>query len=360
MASLEGGLGAVATSSGQAAELLVMIAPGRRRRPHRRVLPALRRHPDAARRDAAAARHRDDVRGRRRCRGLRRRRRRRRTRAVYAEVIGNPSGAIADLDGLAAVAHDHGVPFVVDATLATPFLCRPMELGADIVVHSTTKFLGGHGTSIGGVVVESGRFDWANGRLPADDRAGGVLRRAVVVGQLRRVRLPHAAAGRAAARRGRHDDPVQRVPVPAGPGDPAAAHGRPRGERRASSPRSSRSTRPWPGWPTPGLASSPWHELAQRYLPLGTGSGVLLRRGRRARRRRALHRAACSWPATSPTSATPRRSSSTRPARPTPSSTTTRSSGPASRPSSSASRSASRTPTTSAATSTRRCAAAIA
>ena len=85
---------------------------------------------------------------------------------MYAEVIGNPSGAIADLAGLADVAHGHGVPFVVDATLATPYLCRPMEHGADIVVHSATKFIGGHGTSIGGVVVESGRFDWANGRFP--------------------------------------------------------------------------------------------------------------------------------------------------------------------------------------------------
>ena len=120
------------------------------------------------------------------------------TKAIYTEVIGNPSCAIADLAGLAEVAHDHDIPLVVDATLATPSLCRPIEHGADIVVHSATKFLGGHGTSIGGVVVESGRFDWGDGQLPAHDRAGGVVRRAVLVGELRRVRLPHAAAGRAA------------------------------------------------------------------------------------------------------------------------------------------------------------------
>ena len=81
-----------------------------------------------------------------------------RTRLVYAEVIANPSGEIADLTGLAAVAHDAGVPLVVDATVATPVLCRPIEHGADIVVHSATKFIGGHGTTLGGVVVDSGRI----------------------------------------------------------------------------------------------------------------------------------------------------------------------------------------------------------
>lgn len=90
-----------------------------------------------------------------------------RTRLVYAEVIANPSGEIADLAGLAEVAHAAGLPFVVDATVATPALCRPIEYGADIVVHSATKFLGGHGTTLGGVVVDSGRFDWGNGKFPA-------------------------------------------------------------------------------------------------------------------------------------------------------------------------------------------------
>jgi O-acetylhomoserine (thiol)-lyase len=89
-----------------------------------------------------------------------------RTKLVYAEVIANPSGEIADIAGLAAVAHDAGVPLVLDATVATPALCRPIEHGADIVVHSATKFLGGHGTTLGGVVVESGRFDWGAGRFP--------------------------------------------------------------------------------------------------------------------------------------------------------------------------------------------------
>jgi O-acetylhomoserine (thiol)-lyase len=88
------------------------------------------------------------------------------TKAVYTEVISNPSGIVADLTALADVAHSAGVPLVVDATLSTPYLCRPFEYGVDIVVHSATKFIGGHGTSLGGVVVDSGRFDWGNGHFP--------------------------------------------------------------------------------------------------------------------------------------------------------------------------------------------------
>ncbi|WP_345215443.1 O-acetylhomoserine aminocarboxypropyltransferase/cysteine synthase family protein [Georgenia halophila] len=88
------------------------------------------------------------------------------TRAVYAEVVANPSGEVADVAGLATVAHDAGLPLILDSTLTTPYLFRPFEHGADIVVHSATKFLGGHGTTLGGVVVESGRFDWGNGNFP--------------------------------------------------------------------------------------------------------------------------------------------------------------------------------------------------
>ncbi|MBS0024577.1 O-acetylhomoserine aminocarboxypropyltransferase/cysteine synthase family protein [Microbacterium paraoxydans] len=88
------------------------------------------------------------------------------TKVVYVEMIGNPSGEIADIEGLAAVAHEAGVPLVVDATLATPYLARPLEHGADIVIHSVTKFLGGHGTTLGGVVIEKGTFDWGNGKFP--------------------------------------------------------------------------------------------------------------------------------------------------------------------------------------------------
>jgi O-acetylhomoserine (thiol)-lyase len=88
------------------------------------------------------------------------------TKALFGETIGNPAGTVLDLEAVAAVAHELGAPLIVDSTFATPYLCRPIDWGADIVIHSATKFLGGHGTSIGGVVVDSGRFDWSNGRFP--------------------------------------------------------------------------------------------------------------------------------------------------------------------------------------------------
>ncbi|MEG3766873.1 O-acetylhomoserine aminocarboxypropyltransferase/cysteine synthase family protein [Alteromonas sp. 14N.309.X.WAT.G.H12] len=82
------------------------------------------------------------------------------TKAIFCESIGNPAGNIVDITRLAEIAHKHGIPVIVDNTVATPFLCRPFELGADIVVHSLTKYIGGHGTSIGGAIVDSGKFDW--------------------------------------------------------------------------------------------------------------------------------------------------------------------------------------------------------
>jgi len=166
MASLEGGIGAVATSSGQAAELLTftslagagdhLVASAalyggtftlldvslRRLGIDTTFVPA-----DDPKAFRAAIRPE--------------------TKAVYTEIVANPSGIVADLAALADVAHEAGLPFVVDATLSTPYLCRPLEHGADIVVHSATKFIGGHGTSLGGVIVDSGRFDWGNGRFPA-------------------------------------------------------------------------------------------------------------------------------------------------------------------------------------------------
>ena len=88
------------------------------------------------------------------------------TRALYAETLGNPSMVVLDIQAIADVAHAHGLPLVVDNTVPSPFLCNPIRFGADIVVHSATKYLAGHGTTLGGVVVESGRFDWANGKFP--------------------------------------------------------------------------------------------------------------------------------------------------------------------------------------------------
>src|SRR5205807_2728816 len=88
------------------------------------------------------------------------------TKAFFAETIGNPAGNVLDIETVAAIAHESELPLIVDNTFATPYLCRPIEWGADIVVHSATKFIGGHGTSIGGVVVEAGTFNWSNGRYP--------------------------------------------------------------------------------------------------------------------------------------------------------------------------------------------------
>src|SRR4051812_16735096 len=91
------------------------------------------------------------------------------TKLLFVETVSNPSGDIADLEGLAEVAHAHDIPLIVDSTIPTPYLNRPIEWGADVVIHSATKFLGGHGTTLGGVVVESGRFHWANERFPLFD-----------------------------------------------------------------------------------------------------------------------------------------------------------------------------------------------
>lgn len=165
MASLEGGIGAVATASGQAAEFVtaaclcdagdhIVSSSSLYGGTVTQFDVTLRRlgidtsfvrstNPD----DFAAA-----VRPN--------------TKFIFAEVVANPAGIVADIAGLADVAHAHGIPLVVDATTVTPYLCRPMEWGADIVLHSATKFIGGHGTSLGGVVVESGRFDWGSGRFP--------------------------------------------------------------------------------------------------------------------------------------------------------------------------------------------------
>ena len=90
------------------------------------------------------------------------------TRAIYLETLGNPNSDIPDIDAIAEIAHRHGLPLVIDNTFGTPYLIRPIEHGADIVVHSATKFIGGHGTTLGGIIVDSGKFNWkASGKYPA-------------------------------------------------------------------------------------------------------------------------------------------------------------------------------------------------
>lgn len=88
------------------------------------------------------------------------------TKAIFIETLGNPNSDIADIEALAEIAHDNKIPLVIDSTFATPFVIRPIEYGADIVIHSATKFIGGHGTALGGVIVDSGKFDWeASGKF---------------------------------------------------------------------------------------------------------------------------------------------------------------------------------------------------
>ena len=89
------------------------------------------------------------------------------TKLLFIETLGNPNSEVVDIEKLAAIAHSHKIPLVVDSTFSTPYLIRPIEYGADIVIHSATKFIGGHGTSVGGVIVDSGKFDWeASGKFP--------------------------------------------------------------------------------------------------------------------------------------------------------------------------------------------------
>ena len=165
IAALEGGVGALATASGQAAETLAILniaetgdeivtsasLYGGTYNLFHYTLPKLgitvrfvdSRNPENFR---AAINER--------------------TKALYAETVGNPRLDTLDIRAVADIAHEHGVPLILDNTLPTPYLLQPFKHGADIVVHSTTKFIGGHGTAIGGVIVDAGTFDWTNGRFP--------------------------------------------------------------------------------------------------------------------------------------------------------------------------------------------------
>ena len=155
------------------------------------------------------------------------------TAAVFCETIGNPAGNIVDIEAIAAMAHKHGVPLIVDNTVATPSLIKPIEYGADIVVHSLTKYMGGHGTSLGGVIVDSGNFPWAEhaARFPMLSKPepsyhGVVYTEALGAGGLHRP-CPH----RAAAQHRRGHQPLQRLPHSAGHRNAAPAHGAPLRQR---------------------------------------------------------------------------------------------------------------------------------
>ncbi|KHO63305.1 O-acetylhomoserine aminocarboxypropyltransferase [Thermoanaerobacter sp. YS13] len=195
------------------------------------------------------------------------------TKALYIETIGNPKIDVADIEKIAEIAHTAGIPLIVDNTFATPYLAQPIEFGADIVVHSATKFIGGHGTSIGGVIVDSGKFNWDNGKFPeltepdpsyhgiryvkdVGEAAYIVKARVQLLRDLGTALSPFNAFLFAqgletlSLRMGRHSQNALKV------AEFLASH-------------------PYVSWVNyPGLKSSPYYALAQKYLPRGQG-GVL-------------------------------------------------------------------------------------
>jgi len=194
-----------------------------------------------------------------------------RTKALYAETMGNPGINVLDIEAVARIAREAGIPLVIDNTFASPYLCRPIEFGADIVVHSATKFMGGHGTTMGGVIVESGKFPWDNGRFPGMTEPsrgyhgvrfyetfgdfgytmkcrmetlrtlGGCLSPINAFLLLQGLETLHVRMDRHVANAKRVAEFLEAHPQVA-----------------------------WVNFPS--LASSPYHELAKKYLPRGSGS----------------------------------------------------------------------------------------
>ncbi|GAA1615985.1 O-acetylhomoserine aminocarboxypropyltransferase/cysteine synthase family protein [Leucobacter chromiireducens] len=193
------------------------------------------------------------------------------TKVLYVEAISNPGGEIADLARLSEIAHEAGIPLVVDATLATPYLLRPIEHGADIVIHSATKFIGGHGTTLGGVVVEAGTFNWGNGKFPAMtepvESYGGVswwdnFGEYGFLTKLRSEQLRDIGPSLSPQSAFNLLQGVETLPQRI---DAHVANARVVSEWLASDPRISFVT--WSG-----LDGHPHYERAQKYFPLGPGS----------------------------------------------------------------------------------------
>ncbi len=195
-----------------------------------------------------------------------------RCKAIFVESLANPGGVIVDLEAIAKVAHEAGIPLIVDNTLATPYLCRPIEHGADIVTHSTTKFLDGHGNSLGGIIVESGKFDWAQGgkfpSLTEPEPAYHGLRFYENFGDFAFTTKARAV--------GLRDFGPTMAPMNAFLTITGIETLHVRMERHCANARAVAAhlaTHPAVAWVSyAGLESSPYHALAQRYLPRGAGA----------------------------------------------------------------------------------------
>ncbi|ABY94167.1 MULTISPECIES: homocysteine synthase [Thermoanaerobacter] len=195
------------------------------------------------------------------------------TKALYVETIGNPKIDVADIEKIAEIAHTAGIPLIVDNTFATPYLARPIEFGADIVVHSATKFIGGHGTSIGGVIVDSGKFNWDNGKFPEltePDPSYHGIRYVKDVGE-----AAYIVKARVQLLR---DLGTALSPFNAflfAQGLETLSLRMERHSQNALKVAEFLASHPYVSWVNyPGLKSSPYYALAQKYLPRGQG-GVL-------------------------------------------------------------------------------------
>jgi O-acetylhomoserine (thiol)-lyase len=197
------------------------------------------------------------------------------TKAFYAETLGNPKGDVLNFEVVAKIAHDHKIPLVVDNTLATPYLTRPLEHGADIVVHSATKFIGGHGTSIGGVIVDGGTFDYeGSGRFPGFTEPDPSYH-GLIFGQLPESLFPARFVLKARLQYLR-DVGAAIAPLNSFLFLQGLETLSLRMERHVANATAvaqwleARADVEWVAYP--GLASSPWHSLQQKYLPKGGGS----------------------------------------------------------------------------------------
>jgi O-acetylhomoserine (thiol)-lyase len=272
IASLEGGVGAIAAASGHGAQLLALfpfMEPGAEIVAANKLYGgSINQLGNSFKRAFGWVTHfvdADDPENIRRAANDK-------TRAIFIESLANPGGVVSDIAAIAKVAHELGVPLIVDNTMATPYLCRPIEHGADIVVHSTTKFLSGNGTSIGGVVVDSGRFNWAQSDkfkgLTGEEPGYHGLRFHETFGDLAYTFYGHAV--------GLRDLGVNQQPMNAFLtllGIETLSLRMDRHIENAQKVAEFLSTHPAVEWVNyAGLPSSKYHELAKRYLPRGAGS----------------------------------------------------------------------------------------